>query len=399
MASCADTVQFGGFLALQNMLGATSPPHIISISYGESEADNGASENAYIANLYETAVMEGVSIFVSSGDQGAASSDYNQVAAEHGITVSGFTTTPYNVSVGGTDFADQAPNGYLVNTYFGSTNNVLYGNALSYIPEIPWNESCAGSVISGYNGKPVFGSTSLCNNGGYNFIIAGSGGPSNCATGATAVGGVSNGTCAGWPKPGWQKVYGNPSDGVRDTPDVALFASNGYWGSYYIVCFSDPNNGGKSCTGDPSTWAGFGGTSVSSPIMAGIQALINQRTASNWGNPNPTLYSLASTEYGASGNSSCNSTNGNTIGSTCLFYDITQGDITVGCLPNSGILYNCYLPGGTYGVLSTSNSAYEPAFAATPGWDFATGLGSVNAFNLVMGWPSGAPAVSTTSGE
>ena len=35
-----------------------------------------------------------------------------------------------------------------------------------------------------------------------------------------------------------------------------------------------------------------------------------------------------------------------------------------------------------------SSTAYQPAFAATTGWDFATGIGTVNAANLVMspGW-------------
>jgi hypothetical protein len=45
--------------------------------------------------------------------------------------------------------------------------------------------------------------------------------------------------------------------------------------------------------------------------------------------------------------------------------------------------FNCYLDGEALGVLSTSNASYAPAYAATSGWDFATGIGSVNAFNLV----------------
>jgi hypothetical protein len=53
-------------------------------------------------------------------------------------------------------------------------------------------------------------------------------------------------------------------------------------------------------------------------------------------------------------------------------------------------LFDCYLPSGTYGVLSTSNKSYQPAYAAHPGWDFATGLGSVNALNLVKSWPGSA---------
>ena len=45
--------------------------------------------------------------------------------------------------------------------------------------------------------------------------------------------------------------------------------------------------------------------------MAGIQALVNQKTGERQGNPNPTYYSLAANEYGASGDNSCNSTLGN----------------------------------------------------------------------------------------
>ena len=77
LASCADTAtNFGGFIALQNLLNASgTPPAIVSISYGESESVLGASFNAYINSLYQQAVTEGVSVFVSSGDMGAASSD------------------------------------------------------------------------------------------------------------------------------------------------------------------------------------------------------------------------------------------------------------------------------------------------------------------------------------
>ena len=138
--------------------------------------------------------------------------------------------------------------------------------------------------------------------------VGGSGGPSNCATGIPAVSGVAGGTCAGYAKPSYQAgLFGNPSDGVRDTPDVSLFASNGWWGTYYVICWSDPSEGGGgfTCTGAPSAWAGFGGTSVSSPIMAGIQALMNRvDRVERWGNPNVTYYALANTEYGATGNPS-----------------------------------------------------------------------------------------------
>src|SRR6202007_2542050 len=91
------------------------------------------------------------------------------------------------------------------------------------------------------------------------------------------------GTCAGWPKPSWQSVLGNPSDGVRTHPDVSLFAADGLWGHFYVFCWSDTAVGGAACTGDPTNWSGAGGTSFASPIMAGIQALVNQKTGGGEG--------------------------------------------------------------------------------------------------------------------
>jgi hypothetical protein len=44
-----------------------------------------------------------------------------------------------------------------------------------------------------------------------------------------------------------------------------------------------------------------------------------------------------------------------------------------------------------YGVLSTSSGSLSPAYGTTAGWDFATGLGSINAYNLVMKWNSVTP--------
>src|SRR5258708_1993623 len=58
--------------------------------------------------------------------------------------------------------------------------------------------------------------------------------------------------------------------------------------------------------------------------------------------------------------------------------------------------HNCYLPSGTAGVLSTSNNSFSPAYGTTTGWDFATGIGSVNAANLVNNWPSSTSAPNFT---
>ena len=380
IASCADLL-----LAIQNVVNGANPPAIMSISYGFCESGNGAAFNQSLYTAYQTGVAAGMSIFVSSGDGGADSCDNHDTATSStsGISASGFASTPYNVAVGGTDFSDTYSN--VTSTYWNSSNSPTYGSARSYIPEIPWNNSCGSELYAAHYGfATTYGPGGLCNSGTASSdnlltIGAGSGAPSSCATGSGA-------SCQGWPKPSWQSGFiGNPADGVRDVPDVSLFAAAGAWGHFYIFCYSDPNNGGSPCTGSPINWSGAGGTSFASPIWAGIQALVNQYTGSRQGNPNPALYTIAAAEYGAGGSSTCNASNGNTIGSSCIFYDVTLGDMIVDCTSGTA---NCYAPGGTYGVLSTSTSSYAPAFKANTGWDFATGIGTVNVYNLVTNWAS-----------
>ena len=386
LASCAETTAtHGWFIALQNLLnGSSQPPAIVSMSYGVSETELGAAANAAIYSTYQQAVTAGVSIFVSTGDATAVNNDRNQPWAIYGINMNGFATTPYNVAVGGTDFSDQFSN--TISQYWSPTNGTYYGSALSYIPEIPWNGSCGSTVMAAFLGFPTtYGQYGFCNSaeatlGALN-TDGGAGGPSGCATGAPSTPGVVSGTCAGYAKPSWQSIVGNPSDGVRDIPDVSLFASAGVWGHAYVFCMSDTANGGSLCTGTPDTWSSGGGTSFAAPIMAGIQALANQATGARWGNPNPMYYYLASSQYGTSGNSNCNSSLGNTVSANCIFYDITLGDIDVPCEGS----VNCYTPSGAIGVLSTSDSSYQPAFATHVGWDFPTGIGSLNAYNLVAG--------------
>ncbi len=393
LASCADTeTNFGGFIALQSMIESRTPPAIVSISYGECEAALGASFNRYIDQLYQLATAEGTSVYVAAGDEGAASCDAGEVAAQYGIAVSGYASTPYNLAAGGTDYTDSYSGTNA--DYWSPTNSATYGSALSYIPEMPWNDSCANVPASEYfSGTVPYGASGFCNSALaaeyagelFQVVAAGSGGPSGCAYGETnplpntpAV----SGTCRGYAKPIWQmSVAGNPNDGVRDIPDVSLFAANGLWGHYYVVCYTDPKyvGVGVPCTGAPDTWAGAGGTSFVSPILAGVQALVNQNTGSRQGNPDYAYYALASAEYGPRGNPTCNSNNGS---NACIFHDVTFGDIDVDCTGP----FNCYDPSGEYGVLSVKSRKYLPSYTAGTGWDFATGIGTVNVTALVKAW-------------
>ena len=419
LAACKDVgANFGGLTAALNLLNSASPPTIISVSYGECEAGGGATLNAMFNSGWQQAAAEGATVFVSSGDESAASCDANRAEATHGISVSGWASTPYNVAVGGTDFRDQydqigpkPPNGIATGTpqtaYWQATNGTNGGSAISYVPEMPWNDSCAGYFL--YNLEGFQNGVSFCNASGIstaNFLntASGSGGPSGCATGTASTSGVVSGTCAGYPKPYWQSgVVGIANDNVRDLPDVSLFASNGFWSHFYWYCLSDTAEGGGTCdyANDPDDAElvnAAGGTSFSAPALAGIQALINQASGQKWGNMNTRYYALAASQYGsaaapnAANLASCNSNLGAGIGASCIFRDVTSGDFDVPCRTGTP---NCYTPspfapgttncgaGKTCGILSTSTTAAQPAYSAGTGWDFATGLGTLNVANLV----------------
>jgi subtilase family serine protease len=394
LASCRQTKTTDGVtLAMTNLIASDSPPKIISVSYGECETLNTPPGNRYYRTLFQQAVMQGMTVFVATGDAGPSDCSNFTDGTRYGIGVSGWASTPFDVAVGGTDFADK----YLgeSDSYWGS-NGPGDANAKSYIPEQGWNDTCAGTLFSLQEGYPgSYGKYGFCNVAAgklYLELGGGEGGPSSCATGTPLPHGVVGGTCKGWGKPHWQSgVLGIPDDGVRDIPDVSLFASDGMvWNRQYAICFSDPNNDGVPCVGttpaDVDHWApGGGGTSYAAPIMAGLQALINEKTGSAWGNANTVFYALAAREYGLTGDSLCNSSKGNRIGGGCVFHDVRLGDDDQPCIRESA---NCYAPSGHYGVLSTSTERYRPSFLVTKGYDFPSGIGTIDAANLVGAWPS-----------
>jgi uncharacterized repeat protein (TIGR01451 family) len=390
VASCRNASTYGVLIALQNLVNGASPPAILSLSYGACETLLGSANSAF-SNAYQQAVALGISIFVATGDSGAADCDQDQSGATHGIGVNGMASTPYNVAVGGTDFGDTYAGSS--SSYWSVTNGPDYGSALSYVPEIPWDNSCASSLLFTAEGyASSYGAAGYCNSTAgekYLTTVGGSGGPSQCATGVPAVSTpeVVSGSCAGWAKPLWQAgAPGNPGDGVRDLPDVSLFAGNGFLFHAYVVCDSAE----KSCSGAPSTWYAAGGTSFAAPILAGMQALVNQ-TYGSQGNPNYAYYELAASQA-ANGALDCSAAAGNAVSSGCVFYDVVSGDNDVNCTGT----YDCYDPSGANGAVSTGTSLFGDAYASGRGWDFATGLGSVNATNLVQYWDSADLSLAVT---
>lgn len=372
---------------------------ILNLSYGECELALGPSGNTLYNNLWQTAAAAGIAVFVAAGDAGSPGCDQDQdqvdgvpYGAQFGLQVNGLASTPWNIAVGGTDLnwtANPAK-------YWGASNSSTRSNALAYIPEVAWNSTCANPLAlseiqadASYLGDPdVTDSESACNflvnnwlpiaNGfgvdlaGLVDTIGGGGGVSACTL--SNAGYVAS-CSGGYAKPPWQAgVPGIPADGKRDLPDVSFFASNGFLGSASLICVSGED---QACTYSPSSEPvalEVGGTSVASPEMAGVMALINQKAGTPQGSPNTVLYAMAHKQSWAGCSAETVATSG-----TCAFNDVDSGTNAMPCVAgaeNCNVVHN----GDVAGILI--------GYGAASGYDLATGLGSLNVANVVNAWPA-----------
>ena len=376
-ASCADVgLTFGVMTTLQNLVELGTPAATISISYGGCEQGNGLTFLRMWSNLIEEGASEGISIFVSSGDSASAGCDpAGAAAAKGGLAVNGLASNIYDTAVGGTDFQDTALGQN--SRYWSAKNSSSGGSALSYIPEIPWDNSCSNVIIDNYFGSG--GPIKSCNN------------PPSVFNDQNTVGG-GGGQSLLYAKPDWQSpsIPGVPNDGVRDLPDISLFAANGIWNHFYLFCMSDKAQGGVPCNytnANDFLGSAAGGTSFAAPAFAGITALVAQYQGFRVGNIAPRLYQLAQSQYSNSLLvNSCNSSKGNQVSRACVFYDVTKGDNSAPCVSGTP---NCFSNANStkgIGVLSITSKSLNAAFPATQAYDLATGLGTVNVTNLILNY-------------
>ena len=340
---------------------------IFSLSWGDCESDMGSGGNALFNGWWEQAAGQGIAVTVSSGDSGSAGCDVtttgknntNVPDATGGLAVSGFASTPYNIAVGGTDFYALSQS---FTNYASTTNGAYYRSALNYIPESTWNDS---TTQNGAISANIPFTSSNAN------IWAGSGGVSSCATGSGA-------TCAGYPKPSWQTGTGVPPDGKRDLPDVSLMAGAGTDSAAWLVCDDiTAGTGTANCatqSGNSFYFGAYGGTSTAAPSFAGILALVQQKTGSRLGQAAQELYVLYNGSH-----------------ASAIFHDVTAGNISVPCTSGTP---NC--------ALNSAGYYFESGYNTTAGYDLATGLGSVDATQLVNYWNSSTgslltPTVTITS--
>ncbi len=362
----ADTsLESGLILAMEHAVYGDVAP-VISISFGECEANLGQT-NSFIEGLWEQAAAQGQTVMVSTGDSGSAGCDNNAYYAVSGQAVSGFASTPYNVAVGGTDFyySDYATGGASIANDWNTTASQLPAESLKqYIPEQPWNDSQFGLNID--NEFSLYGVTT---------VAAGSGGASTaalCSSGFNSTTGACTGKATGYPKPSWQSGAGVPSDSVRDIPDVSLFAANGNNKSFYPVCATDGDcqTAGLGVSGVVQI-SGVGGTSASSPAFAGIMALVDEKWGRQ-GQADNVLYALKS-QYPAA------------------FHDVTVGSNAVPCEFAPQLSPSCISAGANPVVFETVTegeigSGTTPEYNAAAGYNLATGLGTIDANNLVNDW-------------
>ena len=148
-------------------------------------------------------------------------------------------------------------------------------SALSYIPELTWNESSWAGALDASGG------------------------------GLSTV----------YPRPGWQSGPGVPAGNMRMVPDIA--ASSAIHDAY-VIQFQ-----GSSYY--------IAGTSAATPSLASVMALVLQNAGTPWGNVNPNLYTLASQQAAGgpavfhditSGNNSVPGVTGYSAGPG---YDMTTG--------------------------------------------------------------------------
>merc|ERR1712048_516407 len=249
---------------IENVAKASDPPKINSISYGSLEPELSSS----VMNTFNTEAQklgaQGVTIFVSSGDDGVANFQARGDSANCGYTPSFPATSPHVTAIGATQGGINGGSEIVCSANTGGT--ITSGGGFSGQFKAPsWQTSTISNYFSTVGTQPESG-----------YVTSG-----------------------------------------RGYPDLAM-AGNDYEvviaGSLYGVC----------------------GTSCSSPVVAGMTAMMNAQLGTSVGFINPTLYQAGE--------------------SSSAFNDITTGN----------------------NKCTASTTCCSQGFYATQGWDPVTGLGSVD---------------------
>jgi subtilase family serine protease len=269
--------------------------NVVSNSWGLPEVYAPRGEILAMNAVFQQAAAEGIGVYFASGDDGD-----NRLAA--GRISAGFPdSSPWVTSVGGTSLAISQSGGYQWEAGWGTTTTDWKG--------AKWAPKAPGAFMYGPGGGPshVFGMPAY-------------------QDGAVPL---ADAMWKGAPR--------------RVEPDVAMDADP-QTGVTFAQTYVEPNGRKKII----DSW--IGGTSLASPLVAGIMALADQRSGHPHGFINPALYRLR--------------------GTTSL-HDVTGGHRDL------AVLRNALQATGSI-VTRLRSLDRDSSLAAAPGWDPVTGLGSLN---------------------
>lgn len=299
---------------------------VVSISYGVCEPLLTPSDLDQYNALFEEASAQGQTLIAASGDSGSTA------------------CAPDSSAQGATPVEQQELS---VNFPASSPNVTAVGGT-----QMAAGTFAAGSSTYWSNATGIDTTSSLLS-----YVPEVAWNEGSASRGIVAGGGGASGHFS---RPTWQSTNSDmPAGAYRLLPDIALQSSIASPG--FLMCSSDPamlsaEGQTSSCSngflGSNDKYTIAGGTSFAAPIFAGFVALLNQaENANGQGNINPELYSLAAT-------------------SPSIFHDINSG--TIACVVGA----------------SDCGTAAQSAYAATSGYDEATGLGSIDGSALITAWPS-----------
>jgi len=308
------------------------PAQIMTISYGDCESDAGPAAVNQWDSLLQQAAAEGISVFVSSGDSGAAGCEpsfVSPVANPPAISPNYLCSSSYATCIGGTEFNDTTNS----SAYWTNTGSNL-ASAIGYIPEGGWNEPTY------FNGTTQL--TQLASSGG----------------------GVSSVI----PTPAWQTGAGVPAARAgRYTPDLSFTSS---CHDAYFGCMAAA---GGDCvvTSGSFHFIGLCGTSAAAPSMAGVAAMLNQKLQYSVGNMNPEIYAMGRNQ-------------------PTSFRDTTPASSGVPCDINTPSMCNNSTPG------PTSLTGGQAGYPVTVGYDLVTGWGSPDIAQFLTNFATALPAPTVT---
>jgi subtilase family serine protease len=318
--SCYDTDLLAADAKIVNEHLAT----IVSDSWGDT-ADGEEITNAY-EQVYEAGTLEGIGFFFSSGDDGYEQPTIEDPGYSDKIQVDFPTSSPWVTSVGGTSLAVGARDQYEGETSWGTLLNPLAASGKKWSKPFPATYGTASSDWE-YDGSSGGGVSTEFQQPWYQQGVV----PGSLATAVP---------------------QGSTTTPMRVVPDVSALA--------------DPSTGilvGETqLQPDGSTQAfslsRIGGTSVASPVFAGIEADAQQAYGKDIGFANPLIYDRAGTS---------------------AFHDVTDEPLGYPMFVVRRNYSNPYAKTGpllTYLRTLGVDGQGKSALPATTGYDDSTGVGS-----------------------